>query len=89
MLCIRLKNDLIVHNDDMVGFGYWNCYAVCFGNCHFYDHWFAGFAYSCEKGFVCDYRVSDFWILNMSKCFVRRFHFGYEARNKQIDKSCH
>ena len=88
MLCIHLKNDLIVHNDERVDFGYWNCYAVCFGNCCFYDYWLAGFAFSCETGFVSDYPVSDLWIHNVSNCFVRRFYFGYEARNEQIENPC-
>ena len=83
------KKDLIVHNDDRVDFDFWNYYAVCFGNYRFYDYWLAGFAYSCEKGFVSDYPVSDLWIHNVSNCFVRRFHFGYEARNEQIENSCH
>ena len=86
---MRLKNDLTVHNDDMVDFGYGICCAVCFGNYRFYDHCFAGCAFSCEKGFVCDYPVSDLWIHNVSNCFVRRFHFRYEARNEQIENSSH
>ena len=44
---------------------------------------------SCEKGFVSDYPVPDLWIHNVSNCFVRCFHFGYEARNEQIKNSCH
>ena len=88
MLCIPLKNDLIVLNDDRVDCGYWNCYAVCFGNYRFYDYWLAGFAYSCGNGFVSDYPIPDLWIHNVSNCFVRRFRFGYEARNEQIENSC-
>ena len=80
---------MIVHNDDRVVCGYWNCYAVCFGNYRFYDYWLAGFAYSCKKGFFCDYQLSDPWIHNVSNCFARRFHFGYEAQNEQIENSCH
>ena len=47
------------------------------------------FAYSCEKGFVSDYPVLDLWMHNVSNCFVRPFHFGYKARNEQIETSCH
>ena len=89
MLCIRLKNDLIVHRDDRVDCGYCNCYAVCFGNYRFYDYCLAGFAYSCRKGFVSDDLVPDPWIHSVSNCFIRRFQFGYEAWNEQIENSCH
>ena len=63
--------------------------TLCFGIYRFYDHWFAGFAYSCETGFVSDYPVCDLWVHDLSNYFVRRFHFGYEARNEQIENSCH
>ena len=85
MLCIRLKNDLIIHNNAMVDFGYPNCCASCFGNYRFSDLWFVVFLCSFLSAIVCYYPFADLRIRNVSIRFSPPFSFRLSS-SKRTDR---